>query len=304
MRLFVFLTMIPMAQVAFGDQSDSTHRYADDLATIHGDIQQVQAWEEVCSKEFPSTMNSNKRAVERWREQHSSFVLEIERYWMQWLSDESLGDPKRKDALMAKFQALYEVARNSFHQTLLADGHELFRKRCENYPRYLISPSMNLEAVHAERVRRLRAVTAPESVSTKEALLARALKAMTFAPSAKKGLLAQKQRNGTNRFIEDTLLAPDAQLERVALSIYAKYLSQQQIEEILRFYESAAGRSLVAQQTQEISNPRPILTLQPDHAAEARAFTSSTTGKVLAMLTGSQAIWTEIGEALRADLAK
>jgi len=301
MRLFIFLTAILTMQTAFGTPPGSSIAYADDLAIIYGDIQQVKAWEEICSEQFPSTRDPNRGAVERWRDQYSPFIQEIERRWAKLISDKSKGDETRKDAMVAGFQKLYQETKNDFRQKLLADGRELFQRRCENYPLYLRSPRMNLEDVHADAVKRVR----QEAVPTKEALLARALSAMTFGPSTKKGLIAEKQRAGrTNKFIEAAVAADDAQLEEIASRVYAKYLSQQQVEEILRFYESAAGRSLVAQQARDISNPRPMLSLQSEHAAEARAFTNSATGKTLALLTGSQAIWAEIREAIRVTLAR
>jgi len=140
----------------FANQASAASQYADDLAAIYGDLQQVRAWREVCSAEFPATAEANKRAVASWRQQHSAFIREIDQRWAQWISDESKGDPKRKDAMVARFQKVYDETKKDFRQKLLADGRDLFRQRCESYPRYLNSPSMDIETIHAGTLKRLR----------------------------------------------------------------------------------------------------------------------------------------------------
>lgn len=148
-------------------------------------------------------------------------------------------------------------------------------------------------------------VAAQEVDLKKQALLARALNAMAFVPSFKQSLVAEKQSTGkTTKFIETILAADDAQLETVISRVYGKYLSRQQVEELLRFYESAAGRALVAQQARDVSNSRPRVILEPAHAAQARAFTNGPTGRAFARISDSQEIWGEIAEAFRKALLK
>jgi hypothetical protein len=146
---------------------------------------------------------------------------------------------------------------------------------------------------------------AREADPEKQALLERTLSAMAHVPSFKQGLLAEKQGSGkTTKFIEAALAADDRQLEVIIAGVYANYLSRQEIEELSRFYESTAGKALVAQQARNPLNPRPPLRLEPNHAAEARAFTSSATGKAFARLSSSQEIWGEVGTAIRMALLR
>jgi Holliday junction resolvase len=148
-------------------------------------------------------------------------------------------------------------------------------------------------------------VAAQEVDARKEALLVRALNAMAFVPGFKQSLLVEKQSSGkTTRFMDATLAADDAQVERIIARVYAKYLSQQQVEELLRFYESAAGKALLAQQGRDPNARSRVMTLDPAHAAEARAFTSSPAGRTFARISDSQEIWGEIAEALRRALPK
>ena len=156
MRILIFLTAFLAVQIASGCAPNTRTAYADDLATIYGDIQQVKAWVEVCSAEFPPTKVANRNALSRWQQQYQSFIQEIEKRWAQWITDESNGDPARKEELLAKFQRLYEDTKNDFRQKLISDGYDLFLKRYENYTQYLKSPKMSLERVHAERVKRIR----------------------------------------------------------------------------------------------------------------------------------------------------
>jgi Holliday junction resolvase len=148
-------------------------------------------------------------------------------------------------------------------------------------------------------------VAAQEVDLKKEALLARTLKAMTFVPSFKQSLLTEKQSTGkATKLMEAILAADNAQLETIISRVYGKYLSRQQVEELLRFYESAAGKALVAQQARDVSNPRPWEILRPTQAAEARAFTNSPAGRAFARIADSQEIWGEIAAALRKALLK
>ena len=87
---------------------------------------------------------------------YASFLQEIEQRFERWLSRQSKDDPSRKQELHNKFEQLYETTKSQFAQRLAADGQEIFRQRCENYPRYLESERMDLERVHQIEVSRIR----------------------------------------------------------------------------------------------------------------------------------------------------
>lgn len=135
-----------------------TDHYANDLAGLTGEIQQVRAMEEVCSERFPATAEANRQAVFNWRQQYSSFVSDIELRWERWLLLKSNGDPRQHTAMVAWSQQLYESTRNEFRLRLMSDGLALFQQRCERYPLYLTSPRMNPESAHAAVVSRIRRV--------------------------------------------------------------------------------------------------------------------------------------------------
>ncbi len=97
MRTSIFLTAFLAIQIASGNTPNTRTAYADDLATIYGDIQQVKVWEEVCSVEFPPTKIANRNAISRWQQQYQSFIQEIEKRWAQWIAEESNVDPARKE---------------------------------------------------------------------------------------------------------------------------------------------------------------------------------------------------------------
>ena len=148
-------------------------------------------------------------------------------------------------------------------------------------------------------------VAAQDADLKKEALLVRALHAMGFVSSFKQGLLSEKQSTGkATNFMDATLAADDARLEAVIARVYARHLTRRQAEELARFYESAAGKAMVAQQARDLSNPRPRMTLEPAQAKQVRAFISSPTGKAFAGISDSEDIWVEVVEAIRKALPK
>ncbi|MDD2883379.1 MAG: hypothetical protein PHQ58_23460 [Rhodoferax sp.] len=154
MRKLLLLTSLFMLPPTL--MAASNDQYADDLAGLYGDVQQVRAMEELCSQQFPATASSNRRAVSNWRQQYSPFVAEIESRWERWLVVRANGISRQHETLVAWSKELYESSKSALSARLLTDGLELFQKRCENYPIYLKSPRKNPELVHAETLRRIR----------------------------------------------------------------------------------------------------------------------------------------------------
>jgi hypothetical protein len=134
-------------------------QYADDLAGMYGEIQQVKATEEICSRQFPSTAIANRQSVASWRQEYSSFVGDIETRWNRWLVAKANGDPRQHDALVVWSRQLYESTTDDLRQRFALGGLELFYKRCENYPTYLKSSRMNPELAHASTVQRIRRIS-------------------------------------------------------------------------------------------------------------------------------------------------
>jgi len=132
--------------------------YAEDVAGIYGDIQQVSAWQEVCTDEFPSTADANKRAVREWRSQYALFVQEMEERYQNMLWQEARHDPIRHKALLDHMARVHDSAMRGFKDILVRGGVDRLREQCENYPAYLKSPAMNLEVSQAEVVNRIRKV--------------------------------------------------------------------------------------------------------------------------------------------------
>ncbi|MCI0507976.1 MAG: DUF2059 domain-containing protein [Gammaproteobacteria bacterium] len=137
----------------------------------------------------------------------------------------------------------------------------------------------------------------------KNKLLVRALEAMAYAPSFKQGVALKKQQSGkTTAFIEAVLSADHSRLNEIFAHVYAKYLSQKQIEELVRFYESPTGTALTAQQARDATNPNPSLKLDSKQIAEARAFTNSPTGRAFKQVSEDEKIWKEVGQEIRSHL--
>jgi len=152
-----YLPLLPLAiQALLPLRAHAIDQYADDLAGMYGEIQQVQATEEICSRQFPSTALPNRQAVAGWRHEYSSFVGDIEARWNRWLVAKANGDPRQQEALLVWSRQLYESSTNDLSQRLAVGGLELFYKRCENYPTYLKSRRMNPELTHASIVQRIR----------------------------------------------------------------------------------------------------------------------------------------------------
>jgi len=229
------------------------------------------------------------------------------------------GSLKRKrQQFEGTFGLLAETQKQRFHQ-----GAQLFDRLAENEAADRAAQRMAFaagdDAVRAS-MRRVNVVVNKEVLALlsafsdsaagtadpeKQSILERTLGAMAYAPSFKRGLLAEKQSSGrTTKFIEAALAADDRQLEAIIAGVYANYLSRQEIEELARFYESDAGKALVAQQARDALNGRPSLRLEPNHAAQAREFTNSATGKAFARVSSSQEIWAEVGAAMRTALLR
>jgi hypothetical protein len=131
-------------------------QYADDLAGMYGEIQQVNATEEVCSRQFSSTAVRNRQAVASWRQEYSLFVGDIEARWNRWLTTRANGDLVQHEALVIWSRQLYESTADDLKQRLALGGFERFYKRCDNYPAYLKSSRMNPELTYASTVNRIR----------------------------------------------------------------------------------------------------------------------------------------------------
>jgi hypothetical protein len=139
--------------------------------------------------------------------------------------------------------------------------------------------------------------------ANKETLLARALKAMEYGPSFKQGLAAEKKQSGkTTAFIERALAADDSAIESIFAHVYAAQLSDAQVTELVRFYESSAGRALVAQQARNALDPNPPLRLTQEQATEARAFTNSDAGRVFKRVSEDEMLMQQVGAALQKAL--
>jgi len=139
----------------------------------------------------------------------------------------------------------------------------------------------------------------------KEVVIAHALRAMVYVPSFKQGLIAEKRRTGnTNLFIETTLTVSDSTLEQIVSRVFGKYLSRAQANELLEFYESPTGRALIADQARDPLDQNPQLHLNSSQMYEVGSFTNSATGKAFAHISGNQAIWKEIRDAIQSELVK
>jgi hypothetical protein len=112
----------------------------------------------------------------------------------------------------------------------------------------------------------------------KEAMLARALSAMQYAPSFKQGFAAEKKRSGkTTPFIERVLEADNSIIETAFARVYATQLSE--------------GRNAL--------DPNPPLRLTQEQVLEARAFTNSDAGSSFKRISEDEALMQQVGAALQ-----
>jgi hypothetical protein len=160
-RFVLVVILVSLQSSAFAQTPSGNPPYGEDVAGMYGELQQVKVWEEVCSEQFPATTDANRRAVERWWSQYSSFVQEIELRYRAMLWDQSKHDPVRHNAMLDYFARAHDAAKRDFKALLIRGGLDTFQKQCENYPSYLKSPRMNLEVSLSDVVRRIRKVPAP-----------------------------------------------------------------------------------------------------------------------------------------------
>jgi hypothetical protein len=134
----------------------SSGDYTRDLGQVYGGIRRAKMMEEICSKEFSATHESNRRAYEEWRKRYLSFAQEMERHYSAMTLREANNDPGQHKAVQDRFERGFDGYRDGLKQRLAADGLASFRKKCEGYPAYLRSPRMNLEAYYSEQVATIR----------------------------------------------------------------------------------------------------------------------------------------------------
>lgn len=135
--------------------------------------------------------------------------------------------------------------------------------------------------------------------NTKAEQLGHALQAMQFVVSFKYGLNYQKQQLGVSTpFIEGALQTDNAILRQLFASVYARHLTQQEVETLVRFYESPTGRELTAQQARDPANANPSLNLTQAQLAEAQTFSTSAAAQKLQWLMTNDEVRDETNHAI------
>ncbi|WP_147284435.1 hypothetical protein [Pseudacidovorax intermedius] len=147
----IFATFLSMSAQASGDQ------YAVDLAGLHGEIRQVEAMRDLCAKDFPASAAANSIAVEDWRARNAAVLGEIETRWQRLLEQKAGGSVSRREALDAWSKELYESTKKDFYIQLRRGGEDVYRARCEGFPRYLqTAQRMQLGVAFSDTLRRIR----------------------------------------------------------------------------------------------------------------------------------------------------
>ncbi len=156
MRLHLFALLGILGNSALAGAEERAGGLNGDIAFMYGEIQQVRMWEELCSVQFPSTMEQNRAAVNNWRERNKGLVQEIDRRFSDAVVGVSKGDPARHSALVLSFKETHEVTRKNLNKMLIAGGMDRFRKQCEHYPGYLTSSEMNMELSRKDILQSIR----------------------------------------------------------------------------------------------------------------------------------------------------
>ena len=133
------------------------------------------------------------------------------------------------------------------------------------------------------------------AASYKDKLLVRMLRAITYAQYFKEGTAAKKPEcKKSCAYIEAVMSADDSQIEEIAVDVYGKYFPLNQLEEIVRFYESPSGKAVLVFQRAHNTNKDSTLTLDSMQVAEFNAFCKSPAGTIVKEVLEDQKIQKEL----------
>jgi glucuronate isomerase len=149
---FLILSVTATAQAP----APSKDPYYGKVLEVYTAYRMMKLMEEVCSVEFPSTTESNRRAYDAWRGRYQSFVVEMEKHWTTVIVKQAGEDPQAQAVVRSKSERIWDALREKLRRDMASDGRDAFQQSCVEYPRTLAAQRANLEEFYKVQLATIR----------------------------------------------------------------------------------------------------------------------------------------------------